>query len=197
MKITQQLIAAASFASLLFAPLAQAQTSDSATGNVELTVLGSGLSFEARDLNFGSVTPGSDTNNLVVACAAADSAAGTASISGGAADAVATGAATCGVITVTGGSSSITYALTVEVNPLTDGSGNSISPTFKVFATDGTTEIAGLNAIAADTTATASSTRSIGARAEQVYKLGGSAPIATNQTIGTYTGTYIVSATVS
>ena len=196
MKITQQLIAAASFASLLFAPLAQAQTT-SATGNVELTVLGSGLSFEARDLNFGSVTPGSDTNNLVVACAAADSAAGTASISGGAADAVATGAATCGVITVTGGSSSITYALTVEVNPLTDGSGNSISPTFKVFATNGTTEIAGLNAIAADTTATASSTRTIGARAEQVYKLGGSAPIATNQTIGTYTGTYIVSATVS
>ena len=195
MKITQQLIAAASFASLLFAPLAQAQTSDSATGNVELTVLGSGLSFEARDLNFGSVTPGSDTNNLVVACAS--TAEGTASISGGAADALATGAATCGVITVTGGSSSITYALTVEVNPLTDGSGNSISPTFKVFATNGTTEIAGLNAIAADTTATASSTRTIGARAEQVYKLGGSAPIATNQTIGTYTGTYIVSATVS
>ena len=194
MKITQQLIAAASFASLLFAPLAQAQTTDSAEGNVELTVIGSGLLFRASDMNFGSVTPdGSAVSNLAVACAAGDSATGTPSASGAA---VAAGDATCGVIKVTGGSGGNTYTLTVEVEDLTNGE-HTIVPTFTVYdSSDGTTEIVGLETVtAAGTNPTpASSSRSIAAGAVDTYKLGGTALIAANQAIGVYTGTYIVTA---
>ena len=194
MKITQQLIAAASFASLLFAPLAQAQTAsqNTADGNIRLEVIPSGLSFGAEDLNFGSVTPhATNPDNLEMACTATTE--GAASTSNGA---VAVGDATCGEITVTGGSGSITYALTVEVSALTF-SGNTISPTFSVFESNGTAEVAGLQDVASGSTTTSSATRVIGAGVEQVYKLGGSAPIAAGQAIGVYTGTYIVSAQVT
>ena len=197
MKITQQLIAAASFASLLFAPLAQAQTADSATGNVELKVIGSGLLFRASDMNFGSVTPhASNADNLVVACTA--TADGDASTSNGA---VAAGDATCGVIEVTGGTSGNTYKLTVDVEDLTNGNGDTIVPTFKVFGSNGTDEVAGLTAVTDASTrtnpATATNAESIAAGAVDTYKLGGSASIAAGQNGGFYTGTYIVSATVS
>ena len=194
MKITQQLIAAASFASLLFAPLAQAQTpsQNTADGNIRLEVIPPGLSFRAEDLNFGSVTPhATNPDNLVVACTATPD--GDPSTSG---NALAVGATTCGEITVTGGSGNITYALTVEVNALTS-SGNTISPTFNVFESNGETEVAGLQGIASGSTTTSSATRVIGAGVDHVYKLGGSAPIAAGQALGVYAGTYIVSAQVT
>ena len=194
MKITQQLIAAASFASLLFAPLAQAQTptTESAEGNTRLQVIDAGLSFSALDLDFGSVAPHASTpDNLAVTCTA--TAEGRPSTSG---NAVAAGDTTCGVITVTGGTGSITYALTVEVHALTF-SGNTISPTFNVYESNGTTPVAGLQGVASGSTTTADDTRVIDPGVNQVYKLGGSAPIAGGQALGIYTGTYIVSAQVT
>ena len=199
MKITQQLIAAASFASLLFAPLAQAQTStpttESAEGNTRLQVIDAGLSFSAEDLDFGSVAPHASTaDNLVVTCTA--TAEGNATTTSNNALAVAVGDATCGEITVTGGTGSITYALTVEVHALTF-SGNTISPTFNVFESNGETEVAGLQGVASGSTTTADDTRVIGPGVNHVYKLGGSATIAGGQALGIYTGTYIVSAQVT
>ena len=197
MKITQQLIAAASFASLLFAPLAQAQTAsqNSAEGNTRLQVIDAGLSFSALDLDFGSVAPHASTpDNLAVTCTA--TAEGNATTTSNNTVAVAAGDATCGEITVTGGTGSITYALTVEVHALTF-SGNTISPTFSVFESNGTAEVAGLQDVASGSTTTSSATRVIGPGVNHVYKLGGSAPIAANQALGIYTGTYIVSAQVT
>ena len=192
MKITQQLIAAASFASLLFAPLAQAQTTVSDGGDVELTVIPSGLSISAENLNFGSVAAASDANNLVVACTASE--AGTPSIEDGSGEIG--GTATCGVITVTAGSGANNYILSVQIPAdLTDGSGNSIRPTFKVYAANGTDEIAGLEAVTTSDSATsATNMKSIASGASDTYKLGGTAPIGVNQETGTYTGRYIVEA---
>ena len=192
MKITQQLIAAASFASLLFAPLAQAQTS--ATGNVELTVLGSSLSIRADDLNFGSVASASDANDLVVACTSTS--AGTASIKDGSGEI--TGTATCGVITVTGGTGSNTYTLSVQIpTDLTNGSSNTIRPTFTVYDSSGANAIAGLETVTTSSSETsATNALPIAARVVHTYKLGGTAPIGENQATGVYRGTYIVQAVV-
>ena len=70
MKITKQTIAAAGFAALLFAPLAQAQTS-SATANIDIVVINSGgMRIEAFDMSFGSIPSGVTDQSWILTCTA-------------------------------------------------------------------------------------------------------------------------------
>ena len=193
MKITKQTIAAAGFAALLFAPLAQAQTpGNSATKDIDIRVINSGMSIEASNINFGAFPAGDANQNLILTCT--DSAAGEVNNS-------ASDDATCGVITVSS-SDDFNYKLAVSATPLTGRTGaavgSSLTPTFNIFAADGTTDIAGLGDINAETGADSTSTNTINLLAgnAQTYKMGGGIPIGANQATGTYEGNYTVTAEV-
>ena len=188
MKITKQLIAAASFSSLLFAPLAQAQT----TGNTELRVVESALTILATDMNFGTVNPGDAADDLVLTCDDGANTGTSAAITNGAAS----GNATCGVITVIA-TRDASFRLTLETTVLTSASDSSdtISPVFTLFLEG--TGIAGLTDIAAGgAVATSTSPETIPNGDNITFVLGGSANIASNQGTGIYNGTYTVAAVV-
>ena len=200
MKITRQIIAAAGFASLLFAPLAQAQTpSDTATANINLTVVpsSSAITFTAvDDISFGSIiapTAGA-TVPLALACSSsAGVAAATRTIGGGS---LVGNDATCGIVTVTAGADGGSYRLKVSMDPLTgeDASNNGtvIATDFRVFPDTSSTAVVGLNSIAGGASATATSTETLAGNASQTYKLGGTASIVVDQDDGTYAAIYTV-----
>ena len=185
MKITQQLIAAASFASLLFAPLAQAQT----TGNTELTVLGSGLTVTATDLNFGTLSPPlNSAAPVILSCAV-----GSASIAG-----VGVSGSSCGEITVQAGPDGGSYKLQISPTVLTgaDGARTTITANFRVFDAGVTAPIDGLDSVTGGSVGIADNADTLGADGSTTYILGGSAEIEPDQALTTYTGTYTVAAVV-
>ena len=198
MKITNQIIAAASFSALLFAPLAQAQvgTSDSATQSITLEVIPAGVSITATDMSFGTVTPNAADGelNLVLACAggtATTTFAGTTGSFGG--------TPTCGLVTVTSESSETqNYQLSVQVESLTHSTDSNvvINPVLSVLVENGSDDVAGIaSGVTAPGTETSDSI-SIGTGEVDTYRLGGSAPIAADQDTGTYSGDYTVTATI-
>ena len=201
MKITNQIIAAASFSALLFAPLAQAQvgTSDSDTKSITLEVISAGVSITATDISFGFVTPDANDSSpvdLVLACAGGTS---TTSFAGGSESSFG-GAPKCGTVTVRSESSeNQNYALKVDVGSLTNSSGVVIIPTLTVIDQDGN-PVAGIaSGVTALTNAPGTETSNsiaIATSESDTYMLGGSAPIAANQATGTYSGNYTVTATV-
>ena len=199
MKITRQIIAAAGFASLLFAPLAQAQTtSDSATGNIDLTVVSSSsaITFTAADaISFGSIiapTAGA-TVPLALTCSnSAGVATATRTIGGGS---LVGNDATCGIVTVEAGAAGGSYRLRVSPGALigNDSENTVIVTDFQVFPDDNnTTAVIGLNSIAGGANAIATSTETLAGSASQTYKLGGTASITPNQPEGLYSATYLV-----
>ena len=194
MKITKQTIAAAGFAALLFAPLAQAQTSDSATANIDIRVINSALAIEARDISFGAFSTGDANQNVVLTCTASDD---------GEVNGSASGDAKCGVIEVSAGTDGFDYKLAVSATPLTGrtgaATGATLNPTFNIFGESGAlnSAIAGLGDIDSETGATSTSNAiSILAGSVQTYKMGGDIPIGANQATGDYAGTYTVTAEV-
>ena len=199
MKITKQLIAAASFSSLLFAPLAQAQTTAGNTGNTELRVVEPALIITASDMEFGAVIPGGAPSDLVLTCDSNTSA------SAAIADGEASGNAACGVISVTA-TRDASFNLTLKATVLTNASNSSdtISPEFTLFSSDGGTAngtdpngIAGLIEIAAGSAvATSTSPQTIVNGNQRNFILGGKANIAKNQGTGFYRGEYTVAAVV-
>ena len=193
MKITRQIIAAAGFASLLFAPLAQAQDTD--TGQVNLTVISSSSQIRftaAGNVNFGNIIPPNTTADVVLTCASNGIA--TAAISG----TVVSGAA-CGVITVLAGTDGGSYKLRVSPPVLRDTEGNNgtpITPEFSVFDDTGTAPIAGLNSIDGGNVGIATNADTLAANGTKTYILGGSATIQSNQVPTSYRGDYTVETVV-
>ena len=196
MKITKQTIAAAGFAALLFAPLAQAQTS-SATADIDIVVIGSAMGIEASDMSFGSIPAGDTGQSWILTCS--DSAAG--AVRDLTRNPAPNDDATCGVIRVFSGSDGFDYKLAVSATALTGSgtaAGSTLEPSFNIFMADGTTAIVGLDDIDSETGATSTSTNAVSilARNSQTYKMGGGIPIPGNQATGDYAGTYTVTAEV-
>ena len=197
MKITKQTIAAAGFAALLFAPLAQAQTS-SATADIDIVVIGSAMGIEASDMSFGSIPSGDTGQSWILTCTADDNVGVVRDLTRNPAP---NDDATCGVIRVFSGSDGFDYKLAVSATALTGSgtaAGSTLEPSFNIFIADGTTAVAGLGDIDSETGATSTSTNAISilARNSQTYKMGGGIPIPGNQATGDYAGTYTVTAEV-
>ena len=191
MKSTTQIIAATAFASLLFAPLANANPGG---GPIAFKLInGIAVSITASKIDFGEVIPdGANDAVLTITCDSdRDSSGATTSVNNF--DTRVTGAPECGIVKVTAGSSPIVYTLAVtEVTALTD-EGNSISPTL-VIHPNGRAD-SPIATVPAGETST-SGGRSIAANAFEVFKVAGSMPIVANQVAGTYEGTYTVTAEV-
>ena len=197
MKITNQIIAAASFSALLFAPLAQAQVgaSDSDTKSITLEVIPAGVSITATDMSFGTVTPNADDGelNLVLACTG-----GTATTTfAGTTDPF--GTPTCGLVTVESESSEDqNYLLKVDVESLENSEDSNvvINPTLSVLDQGGSNSVTGFTSGVAAPGAVTSGAIALAAGGTHIYRLGGSAPIAADQMGGTYSGNYTVTATI-
>ena len=196
MKITKQLIAAASFSSLLFAPLAQAQTADP-NGNTQLAVIGPALTIAATDMEFGTVNPGATAADLELSCTASPR---TSTFGSSATFDVANGAASgrtsCGVISVDS-IRDVSYNLTLDTTVLTSASDSddTVSPVFTVRLTNGD-DVAGLTDIDAGGSGTTATPHTIFAGSRIYYILGGRANIAADQGSGVYSGEYTISAVV-
>ena len=196
MKITQQIIAAAGFASLLFAPLAQAQEQG---GNVGLTVIADGLTVTGTELNFGQATLNeADTaGEITLSCFSFNEGDPLTTILSGQVpqgDPVRSNLftivdtdAACGNVTVAAENDDLTYQLRLEVTALTSG-GDSISPSLTLSG-------AGLSGVTPASPALTDNL-DIAANASSSFILGGSLPIAANQAEGDYTGTYTITALV-
>ena len=195
MKITKQLIAAASFSLLLFAPLAQAQTDPN--GDTRLAVVGPALTIAATDMEFGTVKPGAADADLELSCTASPQ---TSSFGSSAKFDVAKGAASgrtsCGVISVDS-IRDVSYNLTLDTTVLTSGSDSddTVSPVFTVSLANGN-GVAGLTDIAAGSSGTTATPHFISTGDRIYYILGGTAEIATDQGSGVYSGRYTISAVV-
>ena len=207
MKITQQIIAAAGFASLLFAPLAQAQEQG---GNVGLTVIADGLTVSGTELNFGQATLNEANIAGFVSLACLDfggslgvltdlSAGETLNAGNPDRDSSAelfslvADDAACGNVTVTADNADLTYQLRGEVTALTGSGGGSISPNLILFTADGSTQVV---ASFTPTSPASSGNQAIDANASTNFVLAGSLPMAANQAEGDYTGTYTITALV-
>ena len=196
MKITQQIIAAAGFASLLFAPLAQAQEQG---GNVGLTVIADGLTVTGTELNFGQATLNeADTaGEITLSCFSFNEGDPLTTILSGQVpqgDPVRSNLftivdtdAACGNVTVAAENDDLTYQLRLEVTALTSG-GDSISPSLTLSG-------AGLSGVTPASPALTDNL-DIAANASSSFILGGSLLIAANQAEGDYTGTYTITALV-
>ena len=200
MKITKQTIAAAAFAALLFAPLAQAQTSPSATANIDIVVINSGgMRIEAFDMSFGSIPSGVTDQSWILTCTA-DNNVGV--VRDSTRKPAPNDDATCGVIKVFAGTDGFDYKLAVSADPLTGRTGaavgSTLNPAFNIFMADGTTAIPGLDNIDSETgdPSRSDDAISISATSSKTYKMGGGIPIPGNQAIGDYAGTYTVMAEV-
>ena len=196
MKITQQIIAAAGFASLLFAPLAQAQELGR---NVGLTVISDGLTVSGSELNFGHATLNASdaAGEITLSCFSINEGDPLTTLLSGqvpSGDPVRVSLfivdktnAACGNVTVTAENDDLTYQLRLEVTALTSG-GDSISPNLTLSG-------AGLSDV---TPASPAFTNNldIAANASSSFILEGFLPIAANQATGDYTGTYTITALV-
>ena len=193
MKNAKKMIVAAGFVSLLFAPLAQAQTpSVEATGggSILFEVVGSSVTVEATDINFGTVTPNVGAGNSVGIVL--DCRTGVVTPDTNVTDI--DGPASCGEITVKPRGPSTQYKLQVAVGPLTNASDETIDPTL-VVTNSQNGSISGLNNITSTSTSSApfsiASTNTDG----DTYKIGGRM-IIDSQDSGDYTGEYTVVAIV-
>ena len=202
MKITQQIIAAAGFASLLFAPLAQAQELGR---NVGLTVISDGLTVSGSELNFGHATLNASgvAGEITLNCAAFNVGSPLVPLLGGQVPAGApahsnlftiddTNAA-CGNITVTAENDDLTYRLRAEVTALTGSRGGSISPRLSILDANAS------GTIVAPFTPTSpgfSANQPIAANASTSFTLVGTLPIAASQATEDFTGTYTITALV-
>ena len=196
MKITKQLIAAASFSSLLFAPLAQAQTADP-NGDTQLAVIGPALTIAATDMEFGTVNPGDSAADLELSCTASPQTSSFGSstvfdVAGGSSS----GRTSCGVISVDS-VRNVSFNLTLDTTVLTSGSDSddTVSPVFTVRLVDGN-GVAGLTGIAAGNAGTTATPHFISTGTRIYYILSGTANIATDQGSGVYSGEYTISAVV-
>ena len=192
MKITQQIIAAAGFASLLFAPLAQAQELGR---NVGLTVISDGLTVSGSELNFGhAFLNASDTaGEITLYCGDGDIILGGQQVPSG--DPVRVNLftidktnAACGNVTVAAENDDLTYRLRLEVTALTSG-GDSISPNLSLSGDASVNDITPASPVFIDNL-------NIAANASSSFILAGILPIAANQATGDYTGTYTITALV-
>ena len=193
MKNAKKMIVAAGFVSLLFAPLAQAQTPSveaSGGGNILFEVVGSSVSVEATGINFGTVTPNISVGNAIRIDLSCDDGLVETVTNG----VVFEGATHCGEITVKPRGSSTQYKLQVEVGPLTNASDGTIAPTLKVV-TDSNGNIAGLNNITSTSTSSAPISIASTDTEGHTYKIGGNMLI-TPQDSGDYSGEYTVVAIV-
>ena len=197
MKITKQIIAAAGFAALFFAPLSQAQTTftldDLKVGSVKFKVNSAGVTIsEASAIDFGRVTPHTETADVLEMTCSADSDVGITSTTADAAES--SGAATCGVITVEGGRSPTTsYMLKVGVTAFTTEDGmHTISPSLDVYENGESRPI--LEDVGPNTAVNARTFDggSIDTRGSATFTVGGSMPIAEKQVAGDYTGNYTI-----
>ena len=183
------------FASLLFAPLAQAATSYG--GNVGFTLIPDGFSVTATKIDFGQIIPDeAASSDLSITCTGSgDSDTATARRSNF--DSRISGNPKCGVVTVKAGSDDITFTLGAVVTALT-GDGDDIVPTLSFYISDGSRQIVGLESVQPDSdpAVTISGGRRIVAEASEVFKVAGSIAVAARQEPGTYEGTYTVTARI-
>ena len=190
MKSTKQIIAATAFASLFFAPLANANPG---VGPITFR-FEPGILITASKIDFGQVVPDSVNDAvLTITCDSdSDSFGATASVNNF--DTRVSGDPTCGVVTVTSSGDAITYTLAMtEVTDLTD-EGNSISPTLTIHK-------AGSNPDSPPIITVPGGDNNepgidLAANTSDIFKVAGSMPIAADQEEGTYTGTYTVTAEV-
>lgn len=194
MKNTKRIItAAASFVALLFAPLAQAQVTDS--GAITLEVLAPGIQIEALDMSFGSVLPDDSVgDNLDLACDATSSGAPTASAS----NAVVSGDAQCGVVTISSGAA-VGYTLKIESAALiheTDTS-RTLTAVLDVYRDGNATPI--LTGADPENPKTSGTINLVLNASPHIFYVGGAIVLgvagATEQPAGTYTGAYTITAT--
>ena len=202
MKITQQIIAAAGFASLLFAPLAQAQES---RGNVGLTVITDGLTVTGTELNFGvaSVNPSAASSlagDVSLSCAVFGGGQIIPILGGQVSEGNTTNPynlveddATCGNVTVTADNADLIYQLRGEVEDLTGSNGGSISPRLLLYDAAGSNPIVGAFTPASPAS---SGNQDIAANASTSFIVWGALPLDENQVPGTYTGSYTITALV-
>ena len=198
MKITKQIIAAAGFAALFFAPLSQAQTTftldDLRVGSVKFKVNSAGVIIsEASAIDFGRVTPHTETADVLEMTCSTDTNVGiTRTTTPDAAES--SGAATCGVFTVEGGRIPTTsYMLRVGVTAFTTEDGaHTISPSLDVYKNGESSPI--LEDVGPNTAVDARTFDggSIDTRGSATFTVGGSMPIAEKQVAGDYTGNYTV-----
>ena len=191
MKSTTQIIAAAAFASLLFAPLANANPGG---GDIKFSLTNAALiSITASKIDFGEVIPDSANDAVLTIACDSDRDSGDATTSVDNFDTRVTGDPACGIVKVTAGASPIVYRLAVtEVTALT-GEGNPISPTL-IIHPNGSAD-SPIATVPAGETST-SGGRSIAANASEFFKVAGNMTIVANQVAGTYEGTYTVTAEV-
>ena len=191
MKSTTQIIAAAAFASLLFAPLANANPGG---GDIKFSLTNAALiSITASIIDFGEVIPdGANDAVLTIACDSdRDSDGATTSVDNF--DTRVTGDPACGIVKVTAGTTPITYTLAMtEVTDLTD-EGNSISPTLTIHKAGSSPDSPIITVPGSDNNETGID---LAAGASDIFKVAGSMPIVANQVAGTYEGTYTVTAEV-
>ena len=191
MKSTTQIIAATAFASLLFAPLANANPGG---GDIKFSLTNAALiSITAMKIDFGEVIPdGANDAVLTITCDSdRDSDGATTSVDNF--DTRVTGDPACGIVKVTAGPSPITYTLAMtEVTDLTD-EGNSISPTLTIHKAGSSPDSPIITVPGSDNNETGID---LAAGASDIFKVAGSMSIAANQPVGTYEGTYTVTAEV-
>ena len=203
MKTLKQIIAMAGFASLLFAPLAQAALSDEKS--VGLLVLGSGISItEASEVNFGAVTLEEDTDDeLTLSCITFNPSTDALELRSSvnprndlSSDSLNLTGGECGVITVEAGNADIRYQLEVAVDDLTSGA-NTISPELSVYTNNGSSLAAPEPATPGDPVRTAIG--SLVASDTATFRVGGVIRITggiVSNPPGDYTGNYTVTAYV-
>ena len=195
MKTTKQIIAAMGFASLLFAPLAQANPD---SGNVGVRLVGDGFRISATKIDFGQIIPDEVvSSDLSITCIG----------SGESRDATATrtnftrisGVPQCGVVTVTAGSVQIVYTLEAVVTALAalTGDGDDIAPTLSFYLSDNTSNLVGMESVRPGPAVVANAGRTIDAEKSEIFKVAGSITVAARQEPGTYEGTYTVTARVT
>ena len=191
MKSTTQIIATTAFASLLFAPLANANPGG---GPIAFKLInGIAVSIAATQIDFAQVIPDGVNDAILTITCNGDGGDNSATTSVDNFDTRVTGDPTCGVVTVKAGTAPITYTLAVtEVTDLT-GEGDPISPTLIVREANSSTDSPPIITVGTDNNET---DIDLAARASDIFKVAGSMPIAANQAEGTYTGTYTVTAEV-
>ena len=207
MKTLKQIIAMAGFASLLFAPLAQAALSDQKS--VGLLVLGSGISItEASEVNFGAVTLEEDTDDeLTLSCITFNPSTDAFELRSSvnprndlSSESLNLAGGECGVITVEAGNADIRYQLEVAVDDLTSGA-NTISPKLLVHKNDGVSpaDPDSLTAAATPGSPVRTAIESLTASDTATFRVGGVISIvggSVSNPPGNYTGNYTVTAYV-
>ena len=203
MKNAKKMTVAAGFISLLFAPLAQAQTpsvTPDDEGRILFEVVRSAVTVEATNINFGTVVPGLAAGNSINIELNCVTNLVTSLTPGDFAEFRDTAGSQCGEIQVAARGEGTDYKLEVEVGQLSTGGGGAnetLDPTLIVYGiadNNGNLEaVTGLNSISGS----ASSSRvSILSGETDTYKVGGGMLISAEHRTGSYNGQYTVSAIV-